>query len=349
MDSVTQIVLGAAVGEAALGKKVGNKAILWGVIAGTIPDLDIIGRLFLDDITALEWHRGFSHSLMFSLITAPIFGFLIQRFSKNKSGGFKGWTKLMFWGFVTHPLLDCHTTWGTQFFWPFDLRIAYNNIFVVDPLYTIPFMVFLIMAMVKSRENPKRTKLNKIGLIVSSSYMLLTLLLKVYTFGVFKENLVSQKIHYNRISTRPTPFNSILWTANVETRDSFLIGYYSVLDDDKQIDFLRYAKNHELIDSIKNQDQIKRLIKITQDWYLIQNQMDTLVLCDLRFGEMGMNNPTGKFVFKHKLMPVNNEWRVYQINPENKEAVPMMKRLWKRILGDKSTGDLTKLAKESSH
>lgn len=179
--------------------------------------------------------------------------------------------------------------------------------------------------------------------------MLLTLLLKVYTFGVFKENLVSQKIHYNRISTRPTPFNSILWTANVETRDSFLIGYYSVLDDDKQIDFLRYAKNHELIDSIKNQDQIKRLIKITQDWYLIQNQMDTLVLCDLRFGEMGMNNPTGKFVFKHKLMPVNNEWRVYQINPENKEAVPMMKRLWKRILGDKSTGDLTKLAKESSH
>ncbi len=36
MDSLTQIVLGASVGEAVLGKKVGNKAILWGAIAGTL-------------------------------------------------------------------------------------------------------------------------------------------------------------------------------------------------------------------------------------------------------------------------------------------------------------------------
>ena len=41
MDSLTQIVLGAAVGEAVLGKKVGNRAMLWGAVAGTIPDLDV--------------------------------------------------------------------------------------------------------------------------------------------------------------------------------------------------------------------------------------------------------------------------------------------------------------------
>jgi len=42
VDSLTQIILGAAVGEAVLGKKVGNKALLWGGIAGTLPDLDVL-------------------------------------------------------------------------------------------------------------------------------------------------------------------------------------------------------------------------------------------------------------------------------------------------------------------
>ena len=75
MDSLTQIVLGAAVGEAVLGKKVGNKAMLYGAIAGTIPDLDVLARYFVDTVTATEWHRGFSHSIFLSVLFAPIFGF----------------------------------------------------------------------------------------------------------------------------------------------------------------------------------------------------------------------------------------------------------------------------------
>ena len=67
MDSLTQIVLGASVAEATLGRKIGNKAILYGAIAGTIPDLDIILKFFVDDLSATEMHRGFSHSLLFPL------------------------------------------------------------------------------------------------------------------------------------------------------------------------------------------------------------------------------------------------------------------------------------------
>ncbi|HAB26726.1 MAG TPA: metal-dependent hydrolase, partial [Xanthomarina gelatinilytica] len=76
MDSLTQIVLGAAVGEAVLGKKVGNKAMLYGAIAGTIPDLDILASYVTDTVTALEIHRGFTHSIFFSVFFAPIFGWL---------------------------------------------------------------------------------------------------------------------------------------------------------------------------------------------------------------------------------------------------------------------------------
>jgi len=68
MDSLTQIVLGSAVGEAVLGRKIGNKAILWGAIAGTIPDLDVLSKFFTDTVSALEIHRGLTHSLFFCIL-----------------------------------------------------------------------------------------------------------------------------------------------------------------------------------------------------------------------------------------------------------------------------------------
>ena len=129
MDSLTQIVLGAAVGEATLGKKVGNKAMFWGAVAGTIPDLDVIANFFVDNVTANELHRGFSHSILFSILMAPIFGWIIAKLYKNKEADWKDWSKLMFWGLFTHPILDAFTTWGTQLFWPFDYKVAFNNIF----------------------------------------------------------------------------------------------------------------------------------------------------------------------------------------------------------------------------
>ena len=71
MDSLSQIVLGAAVGEAALGKKVGNRAILWGAIAGTLPDMDVLLRFFVDEITATQWHRGFRIPFCFAFCVLP--------------------------------------------------------------------------------------------------------------------------------------------------------------------------------------------------------------------------------------------------------------------------------------
>ena len=82
MDSLTQIVLGAAVGEAVLGKKIGNKAMLWGAIAGTIPDLDVFIKLFTDPITSTELHRGISHSLFFSIVMAPVLAWLVSKYQK---------------------------------------------------------------------------------------------------------------------------------------------------------------------------------------------------------------------------------------------------------------------------
>src|SRR6185503_9287351 len=92
MDSLTHLVLGAAVGELVLGKKIGNRALIWGAIGETIPDLDVFGNLFLDPIDALAFHRGITHSILFSLIAPLLFGgsvYQLYHTGKHKSPVYK--------------------------------------------------------------------------------------------------------------------------------------------------------------------------------------------------------------------------------------------------------------------
>ncbi|GAA4272499.1 metal-dependent hydrolase [Aquimarina gracilis] len=337
MDSLTQIVLGAAVGEATLGKKVGNKAMLWGAIAGTIPDLDVLSKLFVDNVTANELHRGFSHSILFSILAAPIFGWLIAKIYKNKEADWKDWTRLMFLGLFTHPILDAFTTWGTQLFWPLDYKVAINNIFVADPLYTVPFLIFVILAMFYKRTHPKRRKYNTLGLCISSSYLLITLVLQQSALANFSNNLENQHIQYNEIQTRPTPLNSILWTANIETNDSFLIGYYSLLDNDDCIDFSEFPKNHHLLGNMKKDPLISRLIKLTEGWYTIERSGNKVFLNDLRFGTLGIGNDAKRFVFSYELYYNKNGYLMAKERErEMNEASPLLKKLFNRALGNKS-------------
>lgn len=83
MDSLTQIVLGAAAGEVVLGKKIGNRAMVWGAIGGTIPDMDVLGKFFLSTIDNLAFHRGISHSIFFSIVAAFLFGWMIHAMYKS--------------------------------------------------------------------------------------------------------------------------------------------------------------------------------------------------------------------------------------------------------------------------
>ena len=331
MDSLTQIVLGAAVGEAVLGKKVGNKAMLYGAIAGTIPDFDTFASHFTDTVTALEIHRGFTHSIVFSVVFAPIFGWLVSRWEKTAS--WKNWSWLFFWGFLTHPLLDAHTTWGTQLFWPLDLRLAYKNIFVIDPLYTLPFLVFVILAMRKKRTSPKRRKLNNLGLIISSAYMLLTLILKGITYQKFTDALQQQNILYSEIETKPSPFNTILWTANVDTKDAYLIGHYSFFDS-KPIQFTSYPKNHEWLEDLKEEENVQRLIKITKGWYTITKENEKLYLNDLRFGLLGFSPSAKNFTFSFQLDKKNGKVIITEKEKDTRDAKKLLSELWERILGN---------------
>lgn len=333
MDSFTQIVLGASVGEAVLGKKVGNKAMLYGAIAGTIPDLDVVARYFVDTVTATEWHRGFSHSIFFAVLHAPIFGWLIYKIERKSRAAFMDWTRLMFWGLLTHPILDAFTTWGTQLFWPFDLRLAFKNIFVIDPLYTLPFLAFLILAMRQKRLSPKRKKYNQMGIFVSCTYLLVTLLLKGVAHRKFVNGLDAQSIDYLAIDTRPTPFNTILWTANVDVGDAYLIGTYSFFDS-KDIDFIAYPKNHEQLGRLRSNDKVKRLAKIAEGWYTVTGSEEAPIFNDLRFGLISLEPDESRFVFSYTLIENQEGLQVQETEKSDMDAKKLLSALWGRIWGN---------------
>ena len=61
MDSITQIALGAAIGDAAFSRKLGPRAVIFGGACGLLPDLDMFAGLFGDEWTTFVHHRGLSH------------------------------------------------------------------------------------------------------------------------------------------------------------------------------------------------------------------------------------------------------------------------------------------------
>ena len=343
MDSLTQIVLGAAVGEVSLGKKAGNRAPLWGAVAGTIPDLDVLMKFFVDDLRANELHRGFSHSIVFCLIAAPVLGYIIHRiYSKNSLASYKDWTILSFWAFITHPLLDAHTTWGTQFFWPFDLRLAYKNINVVDPIYTLPFLLLVLILLFLKRTNTIRRKLAWLGIAISTSYLIYTIAVKYHVDMVFRQEMAYSGIPYTRYTHQPTVLNSLLWQVTAETDSAYYMGVYSLLDENQNIEFWSYPKNNHLRDILINDytPYFQRLAKLTDGWFLLETADNKYVLRDLRFGQVSFETNREDVVFAYNIFVNEEKWRIEQLDPPRDKMKSSMKQLLHRIKGNKEPLDL---------
>jgi len=333
MDSLTQIVLGGAVGNAIAGRKIGNRAVLYGAIAGTIPDLDVLSVFFTDPISAVEMHRGITHSILFAVLASILFGYIVYKLEKNNGVTYEEGYWLFFWGLFTHALLDMFTTWGTRLLWPFDYAFAFKSIFVIDPLYTIPFIYFLVRSMREKKDIEKRMHLNRLGIYVSSSYLALTLLLKAVAFYEFTDALDKQGIKYKEMSVKPTVMNTILWNAMVETEDAFLIGEYSFFDH-SDIAFQRFEKNEYFINNIANHNLFNRLVKISEGYYTFSEYNDEIHFNDLRFGLLKNEGEDVQFAFSYRfVVNEDGELQAEEVKKERKDGLKLLKRIWIRLQG----------------
>ncbi|MFY0483897.1 metal-dependent hydrolase [Flavobacterium sp. PLA-1-15] len=331
MDSFTQIVLGIATAELCAGEKLRRRTFLYGAILGTIPDLDVLVGSFMYPVKAVAIHRGLSHSLLFFLGLSPILGWIVSKIEKEKNS-FKSATNMVFWCLLTHVLLDMFTSWGTQMFWPLPDRIALKTIFVIDPLYTLPLLISLILAWRKPTFALRKKYVLR-GLYISTFYLAITCGLKLFALQQFKNALQQQNIAYNDLIVKPTAFNCILWNANVATNDAYLLGDYSLFDS-QPITFQVYQKNSGLAQELTGNPDFETLKKVSEGWYIVTQKDSTFYFNDLRFGLLNADAKQPQFAFSYIFKNQDGSLKAYEVPKEKRDGKALMKGIFQRIKGN---------------
>ena len=283
MDTVTQIALGATVGEATLGRKVGWRAPVWGGLCGLLPDLDVLWP-FADPVSAFTWHRGYTHALAVLVLATPIVAWAAVRIHPATRPFRRGWLLLAFLALVTHPLLDCFTVYGTQIFLPFsDLPVGWSTIFIIDPAFSVPVILGVLAALVLSRERGLGHRLNHAGLALGVAWLVLTLVIKAHVDRVAGDSLPAGVTRY---LTTPSPFNAVLWRVVAMTADGrYLEGYYSLLDLEPRVSFVSRADGHERLEPLRSEAAVARLIWFSRGFFSARELgSGEIVLSDLRMG-----------------------------------------------------------------
>lgn len=331
MDSFTQIVLGIATAELCAGQKLQRKTFLYGAILGTIPDLDILVGQFMNPIQAVAIHRGLSHSLFFFMWLSPMLGWLISKAEKEKIS-FKSATNMVFWCLLTHVLLDLFTSWGTQIFWPLPDRIALKTIFVIDPLYTLPLLIALIIAWRKPTFAWRKKYVLR-GLYISTFYLAITCGIKLFALHQFKNALQQQNIAYTNLIVKPTAFNCILWNANVATQEAYHLADYSLLDS-QPITFKRYPKNNDLTQQLKGNPDFETLKQVSEGWFIITQKDNHYYFNDLRFGLLNADAKQPQFAFSYVFKNQNGSLKAYEVPKQKRDGKVLMKGIFQRIKGN---------------
>ncbi|KIA97473.1 hypothetical protein OA93_14585 [Flavobacterium sp. KMS] len=331
MDSFTQIVLGIATAELCAGEKLQRKTILYGAILGTIPDLDVLFGQFLNPVDGVAIHRGLSHSLLFFGLLSPILGWLISKIEQEKIN-FRSATILVFWCLFTHVLLDMFTSWGTQIFWPLPDRIALKTIFVIDPLYTLPLLICLIIGLRKPTFALRKKYVLR-GIYISSFYLLVTCSLKLYALQQFKNALQEQHISYSDLIVKPTAFNCILWNANVATKEAYLLGDYSLFDS-QPITFERYEKNNALSQQLTGNPDFETLKKVSEGWFIVTKKDNEYYFNDLRFGLLTKDPKQPQFAFSYIFKDENGKLKAQEVPKQKRDGKALMQGILNRIKGN---------------
>ena len=336
MDTLTHIALGAVIGEAYAGKKLGKRAMVIGALAQSLPDIDFVASFWLPAADNLIVHRGITHSILFSLIATVLLALAAYRWHKTPTLSPSHWAVFFGIEIFVHLFLDAFNNYGVGWFEPFShYRISFNTLFVADPFYSLWIGVaFLVLLLLKSNSKKRKTW-TRFGLVMSSLYLVYALFNKVIINTAVEKNLMQQNLVHTRFFTTPTALNNWLWYIVAEDASGYYIGYRSVFDRKDSIGFRHFKRQEKLLDPIKKQDDLQQLLRFAQGYYTVETWGDTLVFNDLRFGQiMGWNHDQAPFVFHYYLQHPTRNLLVIQRGRFTGWDRKNLKSLVKRIQGN---------------
>jgi inner membrane protein len=354
LDSITQAALGAVIGEAFIGHKVGKKGALWGAVLATLPDLDVIFNPLLETTEQIVFHRGPSHSIFLLTLVAPLVGWTLhRRYSRGEQrsrrehqahgeqqASLTAWIAMALLALLSQPFLDVLTSYGTHLFWPVDrTAYAFSAVSIIDPIYTFALLIPLGIALFSATGTRQRRLASSIGLALSSGYLVLTIGVKMHVRQVFVDSLERQSVSYERFEEMPAILNSVLWVGMADTGEAVEVGLYSLLDDDQVIEFQHIDKNRELLAPYVDDVRVKRLVRFSRGLYTVSPTDDGLLFEDLHIGRQDFwLDDDAPSIFRWELVVESNSpatvTEVRRLPERGDFGSGLVSRYFRRVLGE---------------
>lgn len=339
MDSVSHILIGAAIGEVSLGKKIGRWGMLIGAVAKTFPDFDLFYTGLDDPKLYMCHHRGHTHSLIWETLYAIPLAYLCYLLFRKKVS-FKHMLITWLACLYGHSLLDWFTNYGTRLWLPFtNESFALNTIAIIDIVFTAPMLIASILSLFYSNKTNIRFNLNKFILVYCLSYLGIISINKLYINSTFKDSLSSKTIPNTQFMTNPTIFNNILWYANAVSEDTLYVAEYSLFDTDKKITWRAFPRQMELAHNHPSQENVNLLNWFSRGYSACTQSGDTLMYYCVKFGQNKFNSNTLEetYAFHYTIYPENGKWKFGMTEPPrtNENFKEAFNALWYRMLGRK--------------
>ncbi|HEX5789817.1 MAG TPA: metal-dependent hydrolase, partial [Luteolibacter sp.] len=320
----------------------GNRALFWGALFGTVPDLDILFNPLFDNAGQLWWHRGPSHSLLVMVLASLLLARPLAKLwrSVRISAAHAGCFVLLEWS--THVLIDCFNVYGTLVLWPFSpTRISFNNLFIIDPLFTAPMLLALIwLAFLRSsKQADQRRRINLWGLGLACLYVGMSVGAKSVASHRFEADLKRNHAPCLRRIEAPTAFNILLWRCVAEYPHEFRVGYRSLLDrSSAPIQWTAYPKGRDAVAGTPAKRELAILEQFTDGWWIARRHAKGAWIGDLRFGEQRSWNAERQIIdqrlsFAWDLMADRESQRLWPKPRRPVDTRAMLGRLAMRALG----------------
>lgn len=301
MDSLTHIALGACVGEAFFERGFGKKAMIWGALAQSIPDIDFVASFWLPTSEDLLVHRGITHSLLFALFIVPVMAFAANKIHHPHNISFRKWILFFAAEVGLHLFLDAFNNYGIGWFEPFSqARYSFNTIYVVDFFFSLWPGIALVALILHNRFHPRRRFWWRFGVVLPFLYLGYGIYNKISIDRDVKKMLARQQISYSRYFTTPAPLQNWLWFVVAGNDSGYYVGFRSVFDQQPTLSLEYYPRQSALLAPVADHEEVQNLIRFSQQFYVVQQWKDTLVFNDLRFGQIfGWEDAKAKFVFHY--------------------------------------------------
>ena len=286
MDPLSQATLGAAAAQSLIKKSDLARIALIGALAGMAPDLDVLIQSSTDPLLQLEYHRQFTHSLIFIPVGALLCAIAFWPFMRRHMS-FKAIWLTALAGYATHALLDACTTYGTLLLWPFsDARIAWNTISVIDPVFTLPLLGFVIAAGVK-----KSQFIGRLGMAWVALYLSIGVIQEERAMAA-GEALAADRGHAPAVvSAKPSFGNLLLWKTVYEYDDHFWVdavragGDVTIIEGD-HVARLNLQSSFPWLDTDSQQARDVERFRWFSNDYLAIDSDDPFLIVDMRYSHL---------------------------------------------------------------